>query len=100
KKPFVAMYQSGRPTADGVLSNNFLSGARGNDTGWSNPEFDKLLLQARAEVDESKRKELYARMQEIVSNGGSTIIPIFPKMLHGVSSRLGHGAIAGDRDFD
>ena len=41
------------------------SGASWNDTFWSNARFDELLLAARAELDENKRREIYYEMQAL-----------------------------------
>ena len=42
------------------------SGASINTTGYANPEFDKLVDQARGETDESKRKDLYVGIRQMV----------------------------------
>jgi len=38
-----------------------------NDTRFFNEEFDKMLLSARGELDEAKRKQIYRDMGSIVS---------------------------------
>jgi peptide/nickel transport system substrate-binding protein len=37
-----------------------------NTTGYSNPDLDELIDQARSETDEAKRKDLYLGVREIV----------------------------------
>lgn len=37
-----------------------------NDTGYSNPEVDRLLNEARTESDQAKRKELYSQIMDIL----------------------------------
>jgi peptide/nickel transport system substrate-binding protein len=50
------------------------SGGLVNTTGYSNPELDALVDQARTETDEAIRKELYAQIREIVAEDA----PIIP----------------------
>ena len=76
KKPFFGSNWSGRPPAEG-LPYTFRSDATYNEAKWKNPEFDKLLDQARAEVDPAKRDELYKKAQELLSEDGGVIIPYF-----------------------
>ena len=45
-----------RPSADVLFTQFFKSDAPWNESGWKDPRFDQLLLSARAETDEAKRK--------------------------------------------
>ncbi len=45
---------------------HFGSGEPRNFMGYSNPDLDNLLLAARREVDENKRKEMYSEVQTIL----------------------------------
>ena len=54
-------------------SDNF--GSKGNRARYSNPEFDEIVMQARVEMDETKRNELYKEAQRIVMED-SPWIPI------------------------
>lgn len=49
------------------------SGGSINTTGYSNPEFDALVDQARTETDESKRKDLYLGIRQMVFDD----VPLF-----------------------
>ena len=77
QKPFCAVYWGGRPTEDWMFSLTYASGAAWNDTYWSDERFDKLLLEARSELDEEKRAEMYREMQSIVRTEGGAVIPVF-----------------------
>ena len=77
KKPFSAVYWGGRPTEDWMFTTAYASGAAWNDSFWENEEFNKLLLEARSELDDGKRRELYGRMQDIVRTDGGVIVPMF-----------------------
>jgi hypothetical protein len=61
KHPFSAVYWGGRPVEDSMLTLAYASGASWNDTFWDNDRFNKLLVEARAELDEAKRREMYLR---------------------------------------
>src|SRR5690606_15412257 len=76
-KPWTACYWGGRPTADQMLSTAYACGAPWNDTNWCNERFDELLGQARAELDEERRREMYFEMQEILHEDGGLVCPMF-----------------------
>lgn len=77
KKDFCMAYWSGRPTEDWMFSSAYQTGASWNDSNWSNPRFDELLVRARVELDESKRRGLYRELQAIVRDDGGVVIPMF-----------------------
>ena len=77
KHSFSAVYWGGRPVEDAMFSTAYASGASWNDTFWENERFNELLVTARAELDEAKRREMYFEMQAILSNDGGAIIPMF-----------------------
>lgn len=76
KKPFFGSNWSGRPAAEG-LPYTFRSDSTYNEAKWNNPDFDRLLDEARAEVDPAKREQLYKDAQELLSEDGGVIIPYF-----------------------
>ncbi|MFX1737318.1 ABC transporter substrate-binding protein [Paraburkholderia sp. A1RI_3L] len=83
-----------RPSADVLFTQFFKSDAPWNESGWKNPKFDQLLLAARAETDDAKRKQMYADMQVLVSKEGGIGIPTFLSLLDGYDKRLkGLGSI-------
>lgn len=86
--PFSMGYWGGRPTADQMLSIAYASDAKWNDTHWKNEQFDKLLLEARGLLDDAKRKEIYWTLQEMISNDGGAMIPMFGDYLDGVSTQV------------
>jgi peptide/nickel transport system substrate-binding protein len=59
RKPFVMVVWGGRPTEDWMFSQGYAKGARWNDTHWDNERFNKLLIEARAELDQAKRRAMY-----------------------------------------
>ena len=88
KAPFCAVYWGGRPTADNQLAQTFLSNANWNDTHWRRPEFDKLLLQARAELDDAKRGQLYADCQKMIWEDGGMVCFSIGDYLDGYSKKI------------
>lgn len=88
KQPFCASYWGGRPTQDQMYSTAYLSTADWNDTRFKNEEFDRLLLEARAELNEARRKELYSRMGRIVRDEGGLICPMFNDFIDATDARV------------
>lgn len=83
-----------RPSADILFTLFFKSDATWNESGWKNPQFDQLLVAARTETDEAKRKQMYADMQVMVHEQSGIGIPVFQNLLDGHSSKLkGLGSI-------
>src|SRR4029077_1402081 len=77
-KPFVACYWGGRPTADLVLSLTYKSVSSWNDTHWKRDDFDKILIAARSELDEGKRKQkMYGDLQRMLWEEGGLLLPMF-----------------------
>ncbi len=76
-QPFCASYWGGRPVQDQMYSTAYLSTADWNDTKFKNQEFDDLVLAARAETDEAKRKEMYSKAAHILWEEGGVICPMF-----------------------
>ncbi len=82
-KPFCACYWGGRPTEDWMFSTAYAKGAPWNDTHWANEGFNELLVQARAELDNDKRRDMYHEMQALCRDDGGTVVPMFSKLRHG-----------------
>jgi len=79
-----------RPTADLLFSLFYASDAAWNESRFKNDRFDKLMIEARSQLDVAKRKELYAEMQVLVSENAGTIIPAYSANVDGLSKKL-HG---------
>lgn len=87
-EPFCGSQWSGRPTQDLMLSTAFFSGAPWNDSKWSRPDFDQLILSARSEQDEAKRKQTYHDAVVMVHEDAGHITPMFNDYLDGMSKRV------------
>lgn len=90
KKPFVACYWLGRPVEDMMFTQVYEKSAKWNDTHFDNPRFQKLLLVARSELDEVKRKAIYREMQVILHEEGGVIVPAFANNVWLSSNRIAH----------
>ncbi len=90
KKPWSAVYWGGRPTEDWMFSTAYASGAAWNDSFWEHERFNVLLKQARSELDEAKRRAMYVEMQDIVSNEGGVVIPMFASYVMAHSDKIAH----------
>lgn len=87
-KPFCATYWGGRPTQDARYSTSYVSTAEWNDTRFKRPDFDKLVIEARGELDETKRRALYRQIALIVRDEGGLILPVFNDYLNASSKKL------------
>lgn len=89
KQPFSMSYWTGRPTQDQVYSIAYLSNAEWNDTRFFRPDFDKLILEARAELDEAKRRALYRQAGVLLRDEGGVIVPMFNNYIDASGPRVG-----------
>jgi peptide/nickel transport system substrate-binding protein len=60
-----------------VMTSDEISGGA-NDTGWSDPEYDRLFLEQAVEPDLERRRALVRRMQEIALRDVVYIVPFYP----------------------
>ncbi|MHB2263716.1 ABC transporter substrate-binding protein [Aliihoeflea sp. PC F10.4] len=77
KQPFCASYWGGRPTQDSMYSTAYVTGADWNDTRFFDEGFDTLIREARAELDDTKRAEMYREAATKVRDDGGLILPMF-----------------------
>lgn len=99
-EPWVMSYWSGRPTADWIFTEGYLSTASYNDAFWHDERFDTMLIEARTELDPDKRREMYVEMQRLVSDEGGQCIPVFAADILAKSDKLAHRPVAVNWDMD
>ncbi|HUF57457.1 MAG TPA: ABC transporter substrate-binding protein [Thermohalobaculum sp.] len=99
-EPFSAVYWGGRPTADWMFSMAYAAGVPWNDSFWEHERFNELLVEARSELDDAKRQELYTEMQEIVMDEGGVIVPMFNNYIMALSDKVGHGEVGNNWALD
>jgi peptide/nickel transport system substrate-binding protein len=87
-QPFCVSYWGGRPTQDQMYTVAYKSDAAWNDTRWQRPEFDAMLLEARAELDQVRRKSIYTSMALMMRDEGGLILPMFNDFIDASTSKL------------
>ncbi|MCL6286097.1 ABC transporter substrate-binding protein [Ruegeria sp. 2012CJ41-6] len=101
KEPWSAAYWSGRATPDWMFTAAYSADSSWNDTFWAHDRFNELLVKGRSELDESVRAGIYHEMQQIVSDEGGTVIPMFANHIMSVSDKIGvPDKVGGDWELD
>lgn len=96
RKSWCACYWSGRATEDWMFGTAYEAGVPWNDTFWDNKRFNELLLKARAELDTTKRREMYFEMQQIVRDEGGVVVPMYANYVDAASTKLAHEEAIGN----
>lgn len=78
----------GRPTADMIMSMVYASTAPWNESFWANAGFDKLLIEARGELDPQKRKDMYWELQRLIHDDSGHVVPVFADFIDGYGPRV------------
>jgi hypothetical protein len=72
-----------------------------NEAHWQNPRFNKLLLQARAKLNDTFRAEQYREICQIASDDGGSIIPFFANFVYARTKKVAHGpSLAASWEID
>ena len=99
KGAFVSSYWGGRAAATQMLSVAYSGGAPWNETHMKNEKFDKLLADAKGELDEAKRKPMIWEMQKILNEEGGAIIPVFKDWVDAHQDKVGGHVPTGGFDM-
>ncbi|QIE41582.1 ABC transporter substrate-binding protein [Rhodobacteraceae bacterium SC52] len=78
--PFSATYWNHRELGVQVLALAYRTGAVWNETGYSNPEFDRLLDRAVTIADADTRRDTMARLQQMLQTDGVIIQPFWQSL--------------------
>jgi peptide/nickel transport system substrate-binding protein len=100
KKPFVSCHWNSRPTADMMFSICYQGDAPWNDSHFRHERFEKLLVEARAELDDSKRREMYVECQRIVRDEGGVIVFMFKDHVDAANMKVKYENLAGNYGAD
>ena len=87
--PWYTSYWGTRATEDMILSIAYLSTASWNETRHRDEKLDKLIIEARGELDEKKRAEMYRDVQLIIRDEGGVVVPAFANMVMAVGANVG-----------
>lgn len=89
KQPFATSYWGGRSVQDQMYSTAYITGADWNDTRFLNPKFDQLVIAARGELNQTRRKEMYRDMAMMVHEDGGVILPMFNDTIDATGPKVG-----------
>ena len=73
---------------DAFLSDVFMTGARSNFMGYSNPELDRLLQEAKTCFDSARRAVLYNQAQQIIYEENPVIVLFHKSLITAMSDRV------------
>ena len=88
-KPFTLVSWGARPTPDVMYTLAYKDDAAWNESRWQNERFNELLLQAKSELDDSLRAEMYREMATLAKDDGGTVIPFFNNFVYANRSNVG-----------
>ena len=101
KKDWSMCFWGGRPTEDAMFTVAYSKGAAWNDAYWSHERFNNLLVEARAELNDNLRREMYGEMQRIVRDEGGTPCMMYANYVSANSDKIANdGNIAINWDGD
>ncbi len=99
--PWSASYWSGRPTEDWMFTQGYSESSNWNESYWRNEKFNQLLVEARGELDENKRRDMYFEMQAICRDDCPSVIHLFSNHITAYRENVRHPEqIAGNWEFD
>ncbi|MHA7248472.1 ABC transporter substrate-binding protein [Arthrobacter tecti] len=83
----VSYWFTGRPI-DQLLNQIFRSGSSYNEAAWSNEQFDELLVAARREMNDERRRSIYQDAQRVIIDDGADMTPMFGDRLVGLARNV------------
>jgi len=90
KKSWVFVKWGARPTPDNMFTLAYKDDAPWNESHWQNARFNELLLQAKAELNEKLRAEMYREMCVLARDDGGTVIPFFANFVYARNKSVAH----------
>ncbi len=105
KKGWCACYWGGRPTEDWMFASAYVDSSEWNDTAWKTTDaakkFNQIVVQARAELDNTKRRQMYFECQQLIHDDGGAIVPMFANYIMGLNKKIGHSEnVAANWEMD
>ncbi len=101
KHPWCVSNWSGRPTEDWMFTQAYAATSNWNETLWKNDRFNELLVAARAELEDSKRRDMYYEMQRLVRDDGGSVVHLFANHITAYNENVGvPSKVAGNWEFD
>jgi len=81
KGSFYVGFYNMQATADAIFSLLYTTDAAWPETRWNNPDFDRLVAEARVTTDEARRAALYGEAQALMHEQVPSVIPVFFDLL-------------------
>ncbi len=88
KYPFSATEWNMRPLGVQVLALAYTSGAAWNETAFRNPEFDALLAEAMSIADADQRREVMAKIEQLMQDEGVLIQPYWRSLYRHTTEKV------------
>lgn len=89
-------FWASRPDPQAYLDQLYKSGADYNEAHYSNPDLDKLIDQARAETDATKRAGIFSQIQKLLIDDGPSYIPYFQPVFYAQAKNVSGITISPD----
>ena len=87
-QPFSVSYWVGRPVQSQMYTIAYKSDADWNESRFKRADFDALLAQANAELDQAKRAAIYRQMALMVRDEGGEVIPMFNDFVDAIRTNV------------
>jgi len=88
KVPFGYTAWTHRPLGVMVLGLAYRTGVPWNESSYANPEFDKLLTQAEGILEADRRREVMARLEQILQEDGPIVQPLWRVVQTGFDNKV------------
>jgi peptide/nickel transport system substrate-binding protein len=88
KVPFGYTAWTHRPLGVMVLGLAYRTGVPWNESGYANPEFDKLLTQAEGILEADRRREVMATLEQILQEDGPIVQPLWRVVQTGFDNKV------------
>ena len=88
KEPLNVVQWNMRPTANSQMALQFAPGGPWNDTYWNNKRMGELLSLSLAEIDPTRRHDMYCEMQTLIHNGSGMVIPAFSNINDAIANNV------------
>lgn len=88
KYPIFGSHWNARPTADLMYTTMVMSTASWNETKYMNEKLDKLIIEARGELDMARKKEIWCDLQRMIHEDGGCLISCFVDYLDAKNTKL------------
>ena len=88
QKPMTMSGWNARPTVDAFLTIAHMAGGSWNETMWGSETTDQMIIAARAELDEDKRRQMYCDLQHMLNDDGGFANAVFQNQLEASATNV------------